>query len=172
MECVGKKVRIVSETTPREGQCLYSLTWKLKKMSIKNSNCVSAWTCLLCVGRVSVFSKYCHVKTLYRTGEETILAGRAEQFNLFCMDMKCVIWRENNSYKMSEPEKNTWTNMYKKSMANHRFLFVAYGGYYIMSVQRDRLQVIRTSRITKKMYWVMGGVNINETWFVQIIILY
>jgi hypothetical protein len=31
MECVGKKVRIVSETTPREGQCLYSLTWKLKK---------------------------------------------------------------------------------------------------------------------------------------------
>jgi hypothetical protein len=31
MECVGKKVRIVSETTPREGQCLYFLTWKLKK---------------------------------------------------------------------------------------------------------------------------------------------
>jgi len=31
MELVGKNVRIVSETTSREGQCLYSLTWELKK---------------------------------------------------------------------------------------------------------------------------------------------
>lgn len=31
MELVGKKVRIVSETTPGKGQCLYFLTWKLKK---------------------------------------------------------------------------------------------------------------------------------------------
>lgn len=28
-------------------------------------------------------------------------------------------------------------------------------------VQRDRLQVIRTSKITKNMYWGMGGVNVN-----------
>jgi len=93
MELVGKKVRIVSETTPGKGQCLYSLTWKLKnkKKVIKNSNCVPAWTCVLCVGRVFVFSKYCHIKTFYWTGMETILAGRPEQFNLFWMDMKCVI---------------------------------------------------------------------------------
>ena len=45
---------------------------------------------------------------------ETILAGRAEKFNLFWMDMKCIMWRENKSYKMIEAEKNIWTNIYKK----------------------------------------------------------
>lgn len=94
MELVGKKVRIVSETTPRERSMSIfpdMETEKKKKMGIKNSNCVSAWTCLLCVGRVSVFCKYCHIKTLYKTRMETILAGRAEQFNVFWMDMKCVM---------------------------------------------------------------------------------
>jgi hypothetical protein len=78
---------------------------KTEKMSIKNSNCVSAWTCLVCVcgllcvcvcvcvclGRVSVFSMYCHIKTFYKTGMETTLTGRVEEFNLFWIDMKCVM---------------------------------------------------------------------------------
>jgi hypothetical protein len=40
-----------------------------------------------------------------------------------------------------------------------------------VSVQRDHLQVIHTSKITKKMYWVMDGVHINYVYirFVQII---
>jgi hypothetical protein len=45
---------------------------------------------------------------------ETILAGRAEQFNLFWMDMKCIMWSENKNYKMIKAEKNIWTNIHKK----------------------------------------------------------
>ena len=55
----------------------YMETGKKKKMGIKNSNCVSAWACFLCVGRVSYFSKYCHVKYFYKTVGGTVLASRA-----------------------------------------------------------------------------------------------
>jgi len=52
-----------------------------KKKGIKNSNRVSAWTCLLCVGRVFVFSKYCHIKTFF-TGLEWKRFWPAELSNL------------------------------------------------------------------------------------------
>lgn len=41
-----------------------------------------------------------------------------------------------------------------------------------VAVQRDHLQVKHTSRITKEMHWVVGGVRKNEILFVQIFGLY
>jgi hypothetical protein len=33
---------------------------------------------------------------------------------------------------MREADKNTWINIYNKSITDHRVLFVAYGVYYNM----------------------------------------
>ena len=41
-----------------------------KKLGIKNSNCLSAWTCLVFVGSLSVISKYCNTKLVLH-GRET-----------------------------------------------------------------------------------------------------
>jgi hypothetical protein len=79
---------------------------------------------------------------------ETILTGRVEQFNLFWIDMKCVIRRGNKIYKMIKAEKNIWTNKYEKSVDDKSevFIFSLRGLLQHVSVQRDHIQLIYTSK--------------------------
>lgn len=42
------------------------------------------------------------------------------------------------------------------------FICSLWGLLQHVSAQWDHLHVIHTSRITKKMYWVMGGVQIDD----------
>jgi hypothetical protein len=65
--------------------------------------------------------------------------------------------------------KNKGKDRFHQSQPGNFLLLIYRNFFTIFLTQRDHLQVKHVYKITKKGYWVMDGLHINEISFVQYI---